>query len=105
MVKTNTFGLLPTIAVLLNLAAVPAQAEFTNASQCLSQTFSARGFGLSQAHQKWAARVKAAKGGLWSDIHLAADYTKECGTAPNGATGCRVEARPCRPKYTLKKVY
>ena len=73
MAKTNACGLLPTIAVLLSLAPVPAQAEFTNASQCLSQTFSARGLGLSQAHQKWAARVKAAKGSLWSDIRRAAD--------------------------------
>ena len=105
MRKTRSRGFLPIMVTLLTMAPMPAQAEFTNAAQCLSQTFSARGLGLSQAHQKWAARVMAAKGSLWSNIHLAADYTKECGTAPNGATGCIVEARPCRPKHTLKKVY
>jgi hypothetical protein len=85
------------------LAAMPAQAQFMNASQCLSDAFRAKGMGLSVAKEKWVDKVKSQKGALWSNINIATDYSERCAKNKAKKTICAVQARPCRPDTTVKK--
>jgi len=90
------------LAGLILLSAMPAQAQFTNASQCLSQPIGTKAIGLSSAEQKWTDIVKTQKGAMWSNLYIAADVNKRCAKTKANKTICAVEARPCRPSTVPK---